>query len=41
MARQVYGANRGQDWPASKLVVEAWDSDPDGVRFLGRQLYDQ
>ena len=30
MARQVYGNITDKTSPLSKLVVEAWDSDPDG-----------
>lgn len=41
MARQVYGNITDKAGPLSKLVVEAWDSDPDGDDFMGRTITDK
>lgn len=41
MARQVYGTITDKTGPLSRLVVEAWDSDPDGDDFMGRATTDK
>lgn len=36
MARKIYGTCKPSDGPVAGLLIEAWDSDPDGDDFMGR-----